>query len=185
MAFGKRIIYLGRKLKFKIFIFYIICIVNIYKWRFAHRPLTIRRALQNYKRRKLSKIQDVFIYRKCLVVKLSDNWGSISSLFCYWVANEWFCEKFKVNLEFTRDSYAKGTETFFENYIDIKQYRKNHLKSDITIANVSKVVFPRYTGIHIGEYLVPPEVGHQTLSKLSVRSDLEKHTDEYIALNTN
>ena len=185
MIFRRRIIYFGRKLKFKIFIFCLICIVNIYKWRFAHRPLSISRVLQNYKRKKLFKFQDVFIYRKCLVVKLSDNWDSISSLFCYWVANAWFCEKLKVNLEFTRDSDAKGTETFFENYIDVEQYRKNHPKSDITTANVSEVVFPRYTGVRIGEYLVPPEAGHKTLSKLSVRSDLEKHTDEYIALNTN
>ena len=185
MIFGRRIIYFGRKLKFKIFTFYLICITNIYKWRFANRPLSISQALQNYKRRKLSKFQDVFIYRKCLVVKLSDNWDSISSLFCYWVANAWFCEKFKVNLEFTRDSDSKGIETFFENYIDVEQYRKNYPKSHITTADVSKVVFPRYTGIRIGEYLVPPEVGHKTLSKLSVRSDLEQHTDEYIALNTN
>ena len=185
MISGRRIIYFGRKLKFKILTFYIICIVNIYKWRFAHRPLTIGRALQRYRRRKPHKIQDVFIYRKCLIVKLSDNWDSISSLFCYWVAIEWFCEKFKVNLEFTRDSDSKGTETFFENYTDVEQYCKNHSKSDITTADVSKVVFPRYTGVRIGEYLVPPEAGYKTLSKLSVRSDLEKHTDEYIALNTN
>ncbi len=185
MISGRIIIYFWRKWKFKIFIFYLICITNIYKWRFANRPLSISRVLQNYKRRKFSKFQDIFIYRKCLVVKLSDNWGSISHLFCYWVANAWFCEKFKVNLEFIRDSDAKGTETFFENYIDVEEYRKNHPKSDITTADVSKVVFPRYTGVRIGEYLVPPEIGHKTLSKLSVRPDLEKHIDEYIALNTN
>ena len=178
-------IYFGRKLKFKVFIFYLICIINIYKWRFANRPLAIGQALQNYKGRKFSKFQDIFVYRECLVIKLSDDWGSISSLFCYWVANAWFCEKFKVNLEFTRDGDSQGTETFFENYIDVEQYRKNHPNSHITTADVSKVVFPRYTGIRIGEYLVPPEVGHKTLSKLSVRPDLERHIDKYITLNTN
>ena len=149
MISGREIIYLGRKLKFKIFIFYLICITNIYKWYFHNRPLTISQALKNYRGRKFSKFQDIFTYRKCLVVKLSDNWGSISSLFCYWVANAWFCEKFKVSLEFTRDSDSKGIETFFENYTDIEQYRKNHPKSDITTADISEVVFPRYTGIRI------------------------------------
>ena len=141
--------------------------------------------LDHYKNIKDLGFENVFIYRKCLVVKLSDNAPSISTLLCYWIANAWLCEKFKINLEFTRDSDSKGIETFFENYIDLEQYRKNHPKSDITTVDVSEVVFPRYTGIRIGEYIVPPKIGHKTLLKLSVRSDLETHIDEYIALNTN
>ncbi len=172
-------------MKFKIFIFYAICISYICRQGFTKQPLYFSRILDYYQYTRRSKFQDVFIYKKCLVVKPLRGCRSISNLLHYWIANAWFCEKFKVNLEFTRDSDSKGTETFFENYIDLKQYRKNHPKSHITRTNGSGAVFQRHIGVYIGEYLVPPEVGHQTLSKLSVRSDLEKHIDEYIALNTN
>ncbi len=172
-------------MKFKILIFYAICIAYIHRQGFVERPLSISWVLKNYKRSKRSRLQDVFIYKKCLVVKLLDDWPSISTLLYYWIANAWFCEKFKVNLEFTCDSDAKGMETFFENYIDVEQYCKNHPKSHIRITNVSDAILQRRASVHIGEYLVPPEVGHKTLSKLSVRSDLEQHVDEYIALNTN
>ena len=185
MISGRRIIYFWRKLKFKILIFYAICISYICRQGFTKQPLYFSGILDYYKCVRRSKFQDVFIYRKCLVVNLSGNWPSISTLLCYWIANAWFCEKFKVNLEFTRDSDSKGVETFFENYIDLEQYRKSHPKSHITTTNNFNVAFQRFVSIRIGEYLVPPEVGHKTLSKLSVRSDLEQHIDEYIALNTN
>ena len=178
-------IYFGRMLKFKIFTFYAICISYIFRQVFIKRPLSLGSMLDYYKLSKRSRFQDVFIYKKCLVIKLLDDWPSISTLLYYWIANAWFCEKFKVNLEFTCDGDAKGMETFFENYIDLAQYRKNHPESDITIANGSTLVTRRRTCIRIGEYLVPPEVGNKTLSKLSIRADLEKHTDEYLALNTN
>ena len=176
---------LGRKLKFKILIFYAIFIVHIYRQGFVKRSVSLNWILKHYKRIKRSRFQDVFIYKKCLVIKPLRDFHSISNLLHYWIANAWFCEKFKVNLEFTCDSDAKGMETFFENYIDVEQYCKNYPKSHIRITNVSDTIFQRPTIVHIGEYLVPPEVGHKTLSKLSVRPDLEKHIDEYIALNTN
>ena len=186
MVLGKRIIYFGRKLKFRIFIFYIFCIVHIHRQGFTERPLSLSWVLENYKRKKLFRFENVFIYRKCLIVKLSDDWHSISTLLYYWIANVWFCEKFKVSLEFTCDDDAKGAETFFENYIDAGKYCKNHPESDMTIANdFTDVLFRRRVSIRIAEYLVPPEVGHKILLKLSVKSDLEKHIDEYIALNTN
>ena len=178
-------IYFGRKLKFRIFIFYLICIVHIYRQSFIKKPLSLNEMLKNYKYTKRSRFQDVLIYRRCLVVKLLDDWNSISTLLYHWIANAWFCERFKVNLEFTCNSDAKGVETFFENYTDLEQYCKNYPKSHITITNGFDIVFRRRFSIRIGEYIVPPEVGYKTLSKLSVVSDLEKHTDEYIALNTN
>ena len=166
-------------------IFYAICISYIFRQGFTKKPLYLSGIPHYYKRVNYSKFQDVFIYKKCLVVKPLCNCHSISNLLHYWIANAWYCEKFKVNLEFTHDSDAKGVETFFENYIDLAQYRKNHPQSDITIINGSTLVTRRRTCIRIGEHLVPPEVGNKTLSKLSIRADLEKHTDEYLALNTN
>ena len=172
-------------MKFKILIFYAICISYICRQGFTKQPLSFSLMLNYYKLSKRSRFQDVFIYKKCLIVKLLDDWPSISTLLYHWITIAWFCEKLGVNLEFTRDNDSKGIETFFENYVNVEQYRKNHPQSDITITNGSGVVLRRRSGIRIAEYLVPPEVGHKTLSKLSVRSDLEKHTDEYIALNTN
>ncbi len=133
-------------MKFKVFIFYVLCLACIYRKSFIKQPFSFEWVLDHYKNIKDLGFEDVFIYRKCLVVKLSDNEPSISTLLCYWIANAWLCEKFKINLEFTRDSDSKGIETFFENYIDVGKYSKNHPKSDITTVDVSEVVFPRYTG---------------------------------------
>ena len=180
MIFGREMISLWRKLKFKIFTFYLLCVVHIHMQNFRRQPLSVKWVLKHYKNSKL--LEDVFIYRKRVIIKFSDDQSSISGLLRCLIVNAYFCQKFKVNFQFTCDSNAKGVETFFENYIDIEQYHKKHPEF---YKMTTGAIFNKGPHRRIGAYLVPPEFGHKMLLKLSVKSDLEKHTDEYIDINTN
>ncbi len=185
MILGRKMIYLWRKLKFRIFTFYVLCTASICNQRFLNEFLSFKPILEHYKIIKFYELEDIFIYRKYLVVQFSDDWPSFPVLLYFVFSGAWFCEKFKVNLEFTSDSDAKGVETFFENYIDVKQYRKKHPSAHIKTRQNLKGVFGEISSALIGQYLVPPKSGHRTLLKLSIKPNLEKYADEYINLNTN
>ncbi len=185
MILGREMTYLWRKLKFRILTFYLFSVlyINIQNFRRRNSWTFKKWVLKHYKKSKL--LEDVFVYRKCVIIEFSDFDRSTTALFRYSIGYAWLCEKFKVNFEFTCDSNAKGTETFFENYIDVEQHRKKHPEFYKMEANIFDEGFRKINITRIGAYLVPPQFGHKILSKLSIRSDFEKHADEYIDLSTN
>ena len=139
--------------------------------------------LKQYRKANRLRCKHIFIYKGHFIMRFVDDWDTMAGLLCRLVANAWFCEKFKVNLEFTRDIDANGIELFFENYVNIEHYRESSPKPNIVKTNGIDVVFRRRTNIRIGEHLVPPESGYKTVSKLSIKSELEEYADEYVNHN--